>query len=136
MNSPRLSLVFPTTLSPTEKEDWQKEIATTFPEEFTAQWVEPRTDASRTRGEIQEWVTLILSIPPAVLAVWDLAARMKLKPRIERWITLAKERRARGQQNPFLALPDQSQVPLDEARPEQVLDAVSEEIRRRREEAR
>ena len=78
------------------------------------------------RGGGLETLTFLLSIPSGILAVWDLATRMQLKAKIDRLIAWAKERRARGQRNPFIVLqPDNKAVPLDEAPAHKILDVIA-----------
>ena len=78
------------------------------------------------RGVDLETLTFLLSIPSGVLAVWDLATRMQLKAKIDRLIAWAKERRARGQRNPFIVLhPDHKAVSLDEAPAHKILDVIA-----------
>ena len=71
-------------------------------------------------------IALIVALPGALNDGLDLADRLKLTPKFERLIAWARERRARGQKNPFLALPPHgTPVPLDQAKPAQLLDAVA-----------
>ena len=78
------------------------------------------------RGGGLETLTFLLSIPGGILAVWDLAARMQLKAKIDRLIAWAKERRARGKRNPFIVLqPDHKAVPLDEVPAHKILDVIA-----------
>ena len=61
-----------------------------------------------------------------MLSTWDLAVRLQLKQKVEQLIAWAKERRTRSQRNPFVVLPpDHKVVPLDQAGPEQLLDAIA-----------
>jgi|HubBroStandDraft_1064217.scaffolds.fasta_scaffold727106_1 hypothetical protein len=48
--------------------------------------------AESMRGPVEVW-TLILTIPPAILAMVDLAARLKLVERIDRLIASTHEQR-------------------------------------------
>lgn len=69
---------------------------------------------------------LILALPQGVKATVDLADRYHLREKLARLIAWAKERRARRLRNPFVALPPHDlKVPLDQAKPEQLLDAVA-----------
>jgi hypothetical protein len=85
----------------------------------------------KVRGVSLEMLTFLISIPGAVLAGWDLAVRMELKAKIDRLIAWAKERRARGQRNPFVVLqPGDQVVPLDEAPAHKILDVIGAQASR------
>lgn len=88
----------------------------------------PRPSAAGTRDAILTVavITLILTIPPAVKNSLDLADRFKLKDRCERLIAWAKARRARRKVNPFAAVPPNGKlISLDQASPEQLLEAIA-----------
>jgi len=78
------------------------------------------------RGDALDLITFLVTIPAAVLSGWNLAVRLQFKQKFEKLIAWAKERRTRGQRNPFVVLPpDNKVVPLDQVQPEQLLDAVA-----------
>jgi hypothetical protein len=69
-------------------------------------------------------IALIVALPSGIKDGLELADR--LKPKIDRLIAWAKERRARRQRNPFIALPPHgTSLPLDQVKPEQLLAAVA-----------
>ncbi len=76
-------------------------------------------------------LSLIVMIPPAIMASWDLARRVELKKRVvDPLIAWAKNRRQSGKTNPVVMLsPDEEAVPLDEVRPDEVLNAVDAAIK-------
>ena len=92
--------------------DWQSNVAEQSPADAVL------------RSDPVAVIALILSVPSAILATWDLAERMKLRAKVDHLITWAKVRAACGKANPTLMLPQGRAVPLDEAKPEQILDAV------------
>lgn len=70
-------------------------------------------------------IALLVALPSGLKDGLDLAERLKLKPKFERLIAWARERHARRQRNPFIALPPRgTPVPLDQVEPGQLLDAV------------
>ena len=71
--------------------------------------------------------TLILTVPPAVVATWDLAQRMQLKEKVDRLITWAQEICKKAPQSgTTIHLSDGSVVPLEQMKPEQFLDMLAE----------
>jgi len=64
---------------------------------------------------------LILAIPGAILAVMDLAERLRLKQKLEQLIARIKERRALRPGRTTLLLEDGRRVALDEVEPEELL---------------
>lgn len=71
-------------------------------------------------------LALILTAPAALKHSLDLADRLKLQSKFDRLIAWAKERRAQASRNPFLAVPPSgASVPLAQAKPEQLLEAVA-----------
>lgn len=88
----------------------------------------PRPPAAGTRDAVLTVavITLVLTIPSAVKNSLDLAERFKLKARCERLVAWAKARRARRKVNPFAAVPPNGKlIPLDQARPDQLLEAIA-----------
>ena len=76
---------------------------------------------------------LILSIPAALLATWDLAQRIRLKEKVDRLINWAKEKAKNtpaGHPNlpihPTVHLPDGRVLPLDQLKPEELLDVLAQ----------
>lgn len=76
---------------------------------------------------------LILSIPAALLATWDLAQRIHLKEKVDRLINWAKEKAKNtpaGHPNlpihPTVHLPDGRVLPLDQLKPEEFLDVFAQ----------
>jgi len=92
---------------------------------------QPRVEEQVLSGEARKAdpiaiIALVLSIPPAIQSTWDLAQRIKLKEKIDKLIAWAKDRSARGKANPSVVLPPEGKaVPLDEAAPQQILDAIA-----------
>ena len=70
-------------------------------------------------------IAVMLSLPGSIKDAIDLAARLEIKPKFERLIAWAKARRTRRLKNPSVALPPHgASVPLDQVKPEQLLDAL------------
>lgn len=104
-----------------ELPDWERAVR-----EQTERKVVTRGDAAIVLATL----TLVLTIPQAVQASWDLAQRMKLKEKVERLIAWARERRERGEPNPDIIFPlDARPLPLDQATPQQILDAIAAEAK-------
>ena len=71
-------------------------------------------------------IALIVSLPGGIKDSLDLAEQLQLKAKFERLIARARERRAQRRRNPFIALPPQGNpVPLDQVKPEQLLEALA-----------
>jgi hypothetical protein len=95
---------------------------------------QPRVEKQVVSGEARKAdpvaiIALILAIPPAIQSVWDLAQRIKLKEKIDKLIAWAKDRSAHGKVNASVLLPEGKAVPLDQAAPQQILDAVAAQVR-------
>jgi hypothetical protein len=100
-----------------ELPDWQSQLAEKAPS-TEVERVDPLT--------VIAVMSLILSVPPAIQSSWDLAQRIKLKEKIDRLIAWAKARSAQGKIIPTVVLPHEgSAVPLDQAAPQQLLDAIA-----------
>lgn len=67
-------------------------------------------------------IALVLSIPPAIEASWDLVTRMKIKQRIDSLLAWAKQRPGI---NSSLG---QSRVPLEQATTSELVEALHETI--------
>jgi hypothetical protein len=83
--------------------------------------------APGTRGDATTLaiIALVLALPGSIKNAIDLADRLKLKTKLERLIDWAKARRERRLTNPSIALPPHgASVPLDQVKPEQVLQAL------------
>ena len=87
--------------------------------------VAPSAPGTRGGATTLAIIALVLALPGTIKNTIDLAERMKLKTQLERLIAWAKERRARGARNPVITLPPHgAPVPLDQAKPEQLLGAL------------
>ena len=85
----------------------------------------PRRDGVRDAHLTISIFALVLSATSATKNAFDLAARFKLKEKVQRLIDWAKARRKAGQRNPFVVLPpDNKIVPLDQAQPDRLTDAL------------
>jgi len=70
-------------------------------------------------------VALAIALPSALTDGLEVSQSLELKAKFERLIVWAKDHRARGLKNPLVALhPRGTSMPLDQAKPEQLLDAV------------
>ena len=87
----------------------------------------PDAPGEPTRGEeALMLVAVLLAVPPAVLATWNLVVRTKAVEAARRLIAWAKQRRARGREGRITWLaPDGRAAPLDEARAEEIADALA-----------
>ncbi len=86
----------------------------------------PKPPGTRDAGLTVAIIALIVALPSGLNDGLDLVERLKLKSKFERLIAWAKERSARHQRNPFISLPPHgASVPLDQVKPEQLLDAVA-----------
>jgi hypothetical protein len=80
---------------------------------------------TRGAGTALAIIALVVALPSSIKSTLDLADRMKLKSKLERLVAWAKERRSRRAKNPVIALPPHGvAVPLDQAKPEQLLAAL------------
>lgn len=101
---------------------------------------QPRVEEQVLSGEARKTdpltiIALILSIPPAIQSAWDLAQRIKLKEKIDKLISWAKDRSASGKVNPSVVLlPEGKAVPLHEAAPQQILDSIAAQATAQRKE--
>ena len=78
-------------------------------------------------------ITLVLTVPGFINETLDLTRRARLKERMEALIMWAKRRRTAGKANPFIVLPPENKtIPLDEARPDKLLDSLSQPSTRTR----
>jgi hypothetical protein len=94
--------------------------------DWPSQVVEQTPSGEAQRADPLTIIALILSVPPAIESSWDLTQRIKLKEKMDRLIAWAKARAARHAINPSVMLPRSGQaVPLDQATPQQVLDAIA-----------
>lgn len=86
-----------------------------------------KAEGTRDAGTTVAIIALVFSLPGVTKNTLDVADRLKLKEKLTRLIAWAKERRARRRQNPFLILPPHGlKLPLDQAKPDQLLDAVTD----------
>jgi len=87
----------------------------------------PDARAEPRRGEeALMLVAVLLAVPPFALATWDLAVRTKAVEAARRLIAWAKQRRARGREDRITwRAPDGRAAPLDEARAEEIADALA-----------
>lgn len=69
---------------------------------------------------------LILSIPSALLAAMDLAARLQLKEKVARLISLARREWTEHGTRIWLQRRDATPLALDEAQPADILDAAEQ----------
>lgn len=86
-----------------------------------ADWPQHTTDKATTP------TALILAVPGAVLATWDLAKRIQLKEKVDRLINWAKEKATTAPQTRMtIHLPNGIVVALDQVKPEDLLDVLAE----------
>ena len=70
---------------------------------------------------------LILAVPGAVLATWDLAKRIQLKEKVDRLINWDKEKATTAPQTRMtIHLPNGIVVALDQVKPEDLLNVLAE----------
>lgn len=107
-----------------------EELAAFLQNDF-ADW-QPRAEEQksaiegRKSGDTLAVLAVILSVPGAILATWDIAVRINLKTKIDRVIEWGQERAARGEEVPRIVFPDGSAVPLDQAKTADILNALDE----------
>ena len=81
----------------------------------------------RTRSDPVAVAALVLAVPGAILASWDLVQRMKLTEKVERLIAWARRKK---QENPTLtitlSLSGIRVTYLDRTEPEEILNALAE----------
>ena len=111
-----------------------KELGTLLADTF-ADWPQQLTEKTTVptgthRSDPVAVAALILSIPAALLAAWDLAQRIHLKEKVDRLINWAKEKAKNtpaGHPNlPMMHLPDGRVIPLDQLKPEEFLDVLAQ----------
>jgi hypothetical protein len=108
----------------TEFSDWSTQIAPVQPP--------PSAPDKRDAALFVAIIALIVALPSGIKDGIDLADRIQLKPRLDRLIAWAKERRAQRLRNPFVAVPPQNTpIPLDQAKPEQLLDAIAQSAKQK-----
>ncbi len=84
-------------------------------------------DGTRDPALIVAVIAVMFAVPSGIKDGLELADRLRLRGRLTKLIAWAKARRARRQQNPFVALPPHGvKVPLDQADPDQLLDGLSQ----------
>ena len=85
-----------------------------------------RADGTRDLPLIIPILALLVALPAAVKHSLDVNDRLELTKKCARLVAWAKERRARRQQNPFVVLPPHGvKTPLDQAQPEQLVNALA-----------
>lgn len=82
-------------------------------------------DAERKVVDPISLATLILSIPPAVLAVIDIVDRLKKRPKAQAVIDAAKQAKAEQQVDIYLLTLDQTPQPVADLTPDRLLDLVA-----------
>lgn len=88
-----------------------------------------KEEHTRSFGDVIAVLSLIVAIPEAVNETWDLAIRMKLKEKFERLLAWAKARKAAGKPTAVVTLlPNRRSVPLEEARLDEILDTIAEQV--------
>lgn len=69
---------------------------------------------------------LVISVPAAVLATWDLAQRIKVKEKVDRLIGWARRKSTESPRTQMtIHLPSGTVIRLDHAKPEDILDALA-----------
>ena len=69
---------------------------------------------------------LIIAVPAAVLATWDLAQRIQVKQKIDRLISWAKRKESEAPETQMtIHLPGGAVVRLDQVKPESILDVLA-----------
>lgn len=89
----------------------------------------PSADEDRKSPDPVALATLILGIPPALLAVADLADRLRKKDQLEALIDTAKVLHREQGTRIWLERPDGSSIALDEALPGDVLEIAAAQRR-------
>jgi hypothetical protein len=83
------------------------------------------SDAERKVVDPISLAALILSIPSAVLAVIDIADRLKKRRKAQAVIDAAKQAQAEQQADIYLLTVDQTAQPVADLEPDQLLDLVA-----------
>ena len=103
-----------------------QDVFTDWPLQKTTKPVESPGEA-RTRTDPVTVAALVLAVPGAILATWDLAQRIELKKKVERLIDWARRKK---KENPTLVitltLSGIRVKYLDRTEPEEILDALAE----------
>ena len=103
-----------------------QEVFTDWPLQKTNKPIESPGEA-RTRTDPLTVAALVLAVPGAILATWDLAQRIELKKKVERLIDWARRKK---KENPTLVitltLSGIRVKYLDRTEPEEILDALAE----------
>lgn len=95
-------------------------------------WSQHTTDKEATPAGIDKSdpvavAALVLAIPAALLATWDLAKRMQLKEKVDRLIHWAREKTKKAPKTRMtIHLPNGIVVSLNEVKPEEFLDMLDE----------
>lgn len=82
--------------------------------------------AGGVKGDPIALAALVVAIPGGVLAIWDLAERIKLKEKIDRLLAWVKEHAALSPSSPSVHLPNGKVIPLNTVKPEEILDMLDE----------
>jgi hypothetical protein len=78
------------------------------------------------KGDAIPILTLLVTVPPAILAAWDIAQRLKLAEKARRFLKVARERLKRDEQRMVtLHVPSKVPVPLDKAEPHDLVNAIA-----------
>jgi hypothetical protein len=128
MKNPEFEFCFDGREAEADAQAWADWLAREFPDWRVrpAANPPPPTPGTRDLALTVAIIALIVSLPGGIKDSLDLAEQLQLKAKFERLIARARERRAQRRRNPFIALPPQGKpVPLDQVKPEQLLEALA-----------
>ena len=102
------------------------DILPDWPQQTVEKTIQP-SGINRTGPDPIAVAALLLAIPGAMVASWDLAERIKLKEKIDRLLAWVQERAATlSQSSPTMHLPNGKVIPLNTVKPEEILDMLDE----------
>jgi hypothetical protein len=87
--------------------------------------IQNQSGAQTRGGDLIEWITLVLSVPAALMTTLDLAERVKLKERVQRLLERVRSAGTTAEESVLLTIEEQPAIDLTRASVSEVVDALN-----------